>query len=79
VKTTRYFREQVLRKRPYLRMEWVAAVLSNPAHQDDQGDGRLRYWGYIPELQRYLRVVTLDDGETVHNAFPDRGYGGPAR
>jgi len=21
-----------------------------------------------------LRVVTLSDGETVHNAFPDRGF-----
>jgi len=23
---------------------------------------------------RYLRVVTLDDGETVHNAFFDRDF-----
>jgi hypothetical protein len=23
---------------------------------------------------RYLRVVTLADGETVHNAFFDRGF-----
>jgi hypothetical protein len=23
---------------------------------------------------RVLRVVTLDDGETIHNAFFDRGY-----
>lgn len=22
----------------------------------------------------YLRVVTLDDGCTIHNAFPDRGF-----
>jgi hypothetical protein len=24
--------------------------------------------------ERYLRVVLLPDGETVHNAFFDRGY-----
>ena len=24
--------------------------------------------------QRYLRVVTLEDGETVHNAFFDRDF-----
>jgi hypothetical protein len=30
--------------------------------------------GYIPELGRYLRVVALADGETVHNAFPDRNF-----
>ena len=23
---------------------------------------------------RFLRVVTLDDGETIHNAFFDRGF-----
>jgi hypothetical protein len=30
--------------------------------------------GHIPELGKHLRVVTLGDGETVHNAFPDRGF-----
>jgi hypothetical protein len=28
----------------------------------------------VPELSRWLRVVTLADGETVHNAFPDRDF-----
>jgi hypothetical protein len=29
----------------------------------------------IDELPgKVLRVVTLADGETVHNAFPDRGF-----
>ncbi|MBK8560778.1 hypothetical protein [Candidatus Amarobacter glycogenicus] len=23
---------------------------------------------------RWLRVVTLEDGKTIHNAFPDRGF-----
>lgn len=40
-----------------------------------QADGRIRFWVYVPELGRHLRVVTLDDGETVHNAFPDRSFG----
>ncbi|GJQ22155.1 MAG: hypothetical protein HBSIN02_25100 [Bacteroidia bacterium] len=35
---------------------------------------RIRYWGYVEELGKYLRVVTLEDGETVHNAFPDRDF-----
>jgi hypothetical protein len=40
-----------------------------------QRDGRVRYWGAVPELEgRVLRVVTLEDGETVHNAFPDRNF-----
>jgi len=42
-----------------------------------QPDGRIRQWGYIPALGRWLRVVTLEDGETVHNAFPDRDFQEP--
>jgi len=77
VKTTRYFREQVLRKRAYLRLEWIEAVLRTPAHREIQPDRRLRLWGYIPALGRWIRVVTLEDGETVHNAFPDRNFQEP--
>jgi hypothetical protein len=29
----------------------------------------------VPEAQHYLRVVTLEDGVTVHNAFFDRRFG----
>jgi len=28
--TTRYFEEQVLRKRPYLQREWCERVIANP-------------------------------------------------
>ena len=74
MKTTRYFEEQVLRKRPYLRREWCEAVLSNPLRREPQSDGRVRYWALVPDAGKYLRVVTLEDGETVHNAFFDRGF-----
>ena len=30
--------------------------------------------GFIPELDRFLRVVVLEDGETIHNAFIDRNF-----
>jgi hypothetical protein len=74
-KTTAYFREQVLRKRPYLKVEWCAAVLETYVERFVQADGRIRYWGYIEELPgKALRVVTLEDGQTLHNAFPDSGY-----
>ncbi len=44
-------------------------------HLAKQPDGRIRYWARIPELNdRILRVVTLEDGETVLNAFPDRDF-----
>lgn len=41
---------------------------------ETQPDGRIRHWVFISELDKYLRVVTLEDGETVHNAFPDRNF-----
>jgi len=75
MKSTEYFREQVLRKRPYIRVEWCLDVIANPIQQETQPDGRLRFWGYIAELNgKALRVVTLEDGETLHNAFPDSGF-----
>lgn len=76
MKTTRYFEEQVLRKRPYLQREWCERALCDAACREVQPDGRIRHWIFIPELGKYLRVVTLEDGETVHNAFPDRGFKG---
>jgi len=74
MKTTRYFEEQVLRKRPYLRREWCEWALREAIYHESQPDGRIRHWIFIPELGKYLRVVTLEDGETIHNAFPDRNF-----
>ena len=40
-----------------------------------QADGRIRRWARIEDMEgRYLRVVLLPDGETVHNAFFDRSF-----
>jgi hypothetical protein len=75
VKSTRYFEEQVLRKRPYIQREWCERIVANPLKREAQPDGRIRHWGMVPELGgRALRVVTLEDGETIHNAFPDRDF-----
>ncbi len=72
---THYFEMVVLRKRSYLRREWCLRVVDAPLRIERQSDGRWRHWGVVPELGgRYLRVVTLEDGWTIHNAFPDRGF-----
>jgi len=43
-----------------------------------QPEGRIRFWGPVVDprdgQRRILRVITLDDGETVHNAFFDRRF-----
>jgi hypothetical protein len=74
MRTTRYFEEQVLRKRPYIQREWCEQALKHFVAKEKQADGRFRYWMFVPELGKHLRVVTLEDGETVHNAFPDREF-----
>ncbi len=78
MKTTRYFDEQVLRKRPYIELDWCLEVIAAPIRREEQADGRIRFWGEITRPgethPRILRVVTLDDGETIHNAFFDRGF-----
>lgn len=43
MKTTRYFEEQVLRKRPYIQRDWCAQVLAAPLRRETQGDGRIRF------------------------------------
>jgi hypothetical protein len=78
LKTTRYFEEQVLRKRPYIQREWCRGVLAAPIRRQVQTDGRIRLWGRIilpgEARPRFLRVVTLEDGGTLHNAFFDRNF-----
>jgi hypothetical protein len=73
MKTTWYFETVVLSRRPYILREWCERALEAPDRVAWQPDGRARFWLYVPELGKYLRVVTLPDGETIHNAFPDRG------
>lgn len=74
MKTARYFEEQVLRKRPYLKREWCELAIQKPIRKETQPDGRVRHWIFVEELGKYLRVVTLEDGETILNAFPDRNF-----
>lgn len=76
MRSTDYFRKIVLAKRPYLKTVWIERVLAAPEHTETENNGRIRHWGYVDEIGKYLRVVVLNDGITVHNAFPDRRYKG---
>ncbi len=74
MKTTNYFDVSVMKRRPYLKTDWIEYVLANPVRTEMQTNGRIRYWAFVPESGKYLRVITEADGETVHNAFPDRRF-----
>jgi hypothetical protein len=74
MRTTRYFEEQVLRKRAYIQREWCERALYAAVHREATSKGRIHLWVFVPELGTYLRVVTLRDGQTVHDAFLDRRF-----
>ena len=72
-----YFEKDVMAKRPYIRKEWCESVVSSREFVQKQPDSRFRFWGQVPEYgDRYLRVVTLEDQETILNAFFDRNFKG---
>ncbi len=76
MKVTQYFE---FRRRFPDRIEiqegWIAQVMNSPVRTEKQIDGRIRMWARIEDAGgKYLRVVVLEDGETVHNAFFDRKF-----
>ena len=76
MQVTQYF--SFFRNRPdraIIRDEWIERVIENPEAELIQDDGRIRRWAKIDEMDgRYLRVILLPDGITVHNAFFDRRF-----
>ena len=60
--------------RKEIDMKWIEATFSNPDKESLQSDGRVRRWKYISEVDKFLRIVILEDYETVHNAFFDRSF-----
>jgi hypothetical protein len=76
MKFTLYFESMRIRPdRAGIKLEWIRQVKEHPAKETIQADGRIRCWAAIPEAEsRYLRVILLPDGETVHNAFFDRRF-----
>ncbi|MEO7623550.1 MAG: hypothetical protein ABIS30_10850 [Gallionella sp.] len=76
MKFTLYF--ETMRARPdrkVIRLEWIQRVMEQRDKESIQADGRIRRWATIPEAGgRFLRVILLADGETVHNVFFDRKF-----
>lgn len=61
--------------RAVVRDEWIQRVIEHSVKEVIQKDGRIRRWAPIDEMGgKYLRVILLSDGETVHNAFFDRSF-----
>jgi hypothetical protein len=75
MKFTEYFKFTRQRSdRADIRSEWIEHTFNNPDHEEIQADGRIRRWAYITSEGKYLRVIVLEDEETIHNAFFDRSF-----
>ena len=76
MKFTQYFLETRKRSdRRVIKNAWILRAIERPIRKEKQSDERIRLWISIPEMDnRMLRVILLEDGETVHNAFFDRQY-----
>ncbi|OGP95201.1 MAG: hypothetical protein A2157_06570 [Deltaproteobacteria bacterium RBG_16_47_11] len=77
MKFTQYFLH--MRQRPdraKIEMEWIEETIKNPTCTEVQSDGRIRKWRKIKAEGKFLRVIVLPDGETIHNAFFDRSFKG---
>lgn len=75
MKFPRYF--LFVRQRPdraIIKEEWILKTINNPLKTEVQTDVRIRKWSYIEEMGKYLKVILLEDSETVHNAFSDRSF-----
>ena len=80
MKFTHYFYYMRQRRdRVKIEIGWIKETIENPEHTEVQADGRIRKWRKIKEENKYLRIVLLPDGETVHNAFFDRNFKGKTK
>ena len=77
MKFTQYFLH--IRRRPdraKIAMKWIEETIKNADYTEVQTDGRIRKCRRIEEEHKFLRVILLPDGKTLHNAFFDRSFKG---
>ena len=76
MKVTKYFEfRSDFPDRVEIMDDWILRAIDIPIKTETQKDGRIRMWSKIEEAgDKYLRVVTLEDRKTVHNAFFDRNF-----
>lgn len=75
MKTSGHFDDDVSKRpdRIGIEQEWVDRALRQPEYVEHQQNGRTKRWTYVTERGKWLRIVVLEDGETVHTKFWDRG------
>lgn len=57
-----------------ITIEVCERVKAEPMKREDQDKGRTAYLNYVPEKDRYLKVIVEPDGEEIVTAPWDRGF-----
>ena len=55
---------------PEIDPVWIERTIAEPYHQETDLDGRELYFGAIPEMRTWIRVVVEDD--QLHTAYLNR-------
>ena len=69
METTEYFERNLSQKHPEVEDKWIERVLESPYYTEPQDDGRIRYYGLVPQLGHWIRVIVAEG--KVHNRFVD--------
>jgi hypothetical protein len=71
-----YFKRSVLEDpdRSDITVEMCERIVAAAEYTNQQDDGLWQIWGYVPELDRYVRVITSANRERLINAFKDRNF-----
>ena len=76
MEVTNHFITDVLEnpKRSGITVELCEAVVRRAEYTEQQADGLWKFWGYAPEMDRWIRVVTSTDRERLITAHKDRNF-----
>ncbi len=66
---TPYYINTARLRHPEVAPEWIERTLTDPYAWEIQLNGRIRYWGPVPEVGNWLRVV-VENGQLL-NSFLD--------
>jgi len=75
---TDYFKNSILTRRSEFldREDSISEWINHPSKIETQEDGRKKLFARDDQTGKWVRIVLLEDGKTIHNIFYDRSYKG---
>lgn len=75
---TEYFKNSILQRRVEFldREKDIIEWISHPTKTEAQSDGRIKIFARDLKENKWVRIILLEDGKTIHNIFYDRNFKG---